>query len=91
MDGQEKHIGTLLETKSLELFPRPLPDLGPRVKIVKTLGKLSNHTPQQNWKPKKIMMTRFPEHCGAVNQIVMAPDHSFFASCSKDGTGVLVS
>jgi hypothetical protein len=96
IDGQEKHIRKLLEKKRTELFPLPLPSLGPRVKIVRPLGR--NHTTNLEtnnansslkWKPKKVLVGRFPEHSAKINQIAMAPDFSFFASCSADGTGNL--
>lgn len=85
-DGQEKHIRMLLEKKSKEFFPEPLPGLGPRAKIVKTLNKITPLT-QNYWKPSNILMAQFSEHTKAVNQLVMSPDHSYFSSCSKDGTG----
>lgn len=92
IDGQERHIRRLLEEKRFELFPPQLPPLGPRVKIMRKVFRNTTGYPpvskysNQRWKPEKVLISRFPEHTGAISNIAMAPDHSFFASSSADGT-----
>ncbi|KAJ3062781.1 Serine/threonine-protein kinase [Podochytrium sp. JEL0797] len=40
----------------------------------------------KSWRPKGILAAHLTEHRASVNQICVAPDHSFFASASDDGT-----
>ena len=39
----------------------------------------------RGWKPTGILVAHFPEHGAKINKLCVAPDHSFFASCSDDG------
>ena len=39
-----------------------------------------------NWKPQGILVAHLHEHRGSVNRIRVSHDHSYFASCSNDGT-----
>ncbi|KAH6570246.1 hypothetical protein BASA60_007850 [Batrachochytrium salamandrivorans] len=96
-DGQEKYIRKVLEKKTKELFPPPLPELGAKMTLSsrtaavdtrsrRTYTGSSSPVELKGWKPKGILVAHFPEHTSQVNGIAVAPDHSFFATCSNDGT-----
>eukprot|EP00842_Homolaphlyctis_polyrhiza_P006601 jgi/Hompol1/6942/HPOL_000974-RA len=96
-DGQERYIRRVLEKKTKELFPPLLPELGPKISAAGRTAfvdarlrrtQTSGSTPSElrGWKPKGILVAHFTEHVAQINKIAVAPDHSFFASCSDDGT-----
>ncbi|KAH8550281.1 hypothetical protein BGW37DRAFT_79383 [Umbelopsis sp. PMI_123] len=39
-----------------------------------------------NWKPEGTLVAHLAEHIAAINQIIISWDHTFFASCSDDGS-----
>ncbi|KAJ2958801.1 hypothetical protein NQZ79_g5668 [Umbelopsis isabellina] len=39
-----------------------------------------------NWKPEGTLVAHLAEHTAAINQIIISWDHTFFASCSDDGS-----
>ncbi|KAL5015431.1 hypothetical protein ScPMuIL_009701 [Solemya velum] len=45
-----------------------------------------SHSPPNNWKPKGALVAHLQEHRAAVNRIQVSQDHSYFATCSDDGT-----
>ena len=62
-------------------------ELGERGKKVGNIQNIpSSPTVSTRWTPKGTLVAHFPEHKGPVNDIQMAPDLHFFASCSDDGT-----
>nr|KAJ3420459.1 Serine/threonine-protein kinase [Polyrhizophydium stewartii] len=96
-DGQEKYIRRVLEKKTKELFPPALPELGHKVTLAsraaavdarlrRTRTGIAAQSELKGWKPKGILVAHFPEHVSQINCIAVAPDHSFFATCSDDGT-----
>ncbi|OZJ02400.1 hypothetical protein BZG36_04862, partial [Bifiguratus adelaidae] len=40
----------------------------------------------QSWKPEGTLVAHLAEHKASITRICLAPDHSFFASCSDDGS-----
>ncbi|KAJ3226846.1 Serine/threonine-protein kinase [Chytriomyces hyalinus] len=82
IDGHDEHIKLLLEAKRSELFPPPIYELaeakmgglGGRKCLLLLPGT------------KGILAAHLTEHRGAVNQICVSPDDSFFATGSDDGT-----
>ncbi|KAI8926108.1 hypothetical protein BC831DRAFT_246086 [Entophlyctis helioformis] len=96
-DGQEKYIRRVLEKKTKELFPPPLPELGPKVtlegrtaavdaRLRRVRAGVNAASELKGWRPKGILVAHFAEHVNQVNAIRVAPDHGFFATCSDDGT-----
>ncbi|KAI9143991.1 hypothetical protein BKA69DRAFT_1122650 [Paraphysoderma sedebokerense] len=92
-DGNNTYLRKLLAKRTLDAFPDPLPDLGKTVKysapLIRQRYSYSKNKPitsLSNWKPDGGLIAHLNEHRGPVNQIRVAPNNSFFASCSDDGT-----
>ncbi|XP_033097119.1 phosphoinositide 3-kinase regulatory subunit 4-like [Anneissia japonica] len=47
---------------------------------------IDTKVPQENWRPKGLLVAHLHEHKAAVNRLHISHDHSFFATCSNDGT-----
>ncbi|KAJ3398997.1 Serine/threonine-protein kinase [Chytriomyces hyalinus] len=91
IDGHDEHIKLLLEAKRSELFPPPIYDLGAKVFPTSSSMRSRRHHASRSqdgrsWRPKGILAAHLTEHRGAVNQICVSPDDSFFATGSDDGT-----
>ncbi|KAJ3325684.1 Serine/threonine-protein kinase [Boothiomyces sp. JEL0866] len=84
VDGQEKHIRSLLEKKRLELSPPILNEFGSKVK--RAYNTVTDSADALGGFPKGTLVSHFTEHNGPINDLKMSPDHRFFASCSDDGT-----
>ncbi|KAI9347770.1 hypothetical protein DFJ73DRAFT_451681 [Zopfochytrium polystomum] len=97
-EGRDKYIRKLLEAKTMELFPPPLTEFGPKVhgppvsSGLSPRGRKGRHSTTYNdgdlrsWRPDGVLAAHLTEHRGAVNQIKLSPDHNFFVSCSDDGS-----
>ncbi|TPX35937.1 hypothetical protein SmJEL517_g01766 [Synchytrium microbalum] len=98
--GRERNIKRLLEKKTYELFPPPIPELGPKV-ATSTFsmssrqrragggsGSAASSNPNdiKEWRPEGTLVAHLTEHKGPITQIRVAPDHAFFASASTDGS-----
>ncbi|XP_067658475.1 phosphoinositide 3-kinase regulatory subunit 4-like [Haliotis asinina] len=42
--------------------------------------------PPDNWKPRGLLVAHLQEHRAAINRIQVCHDHSYFATCSNDGS-----
>lgn len=69
------------KTEPAEFGPQVIPVL-----YAENFHSLSVYGPTSNWRPSGVLASRFVEHTAAVNKIVPSPDHSFFLSCSDDGS-----
>ncbi|KAJ3126534.1 Serine/threonine-protein kinase [Nowakowskiella sp. JEL0407] len=101
-DEDDKFLKKLFAKKTIELFPPPIADLGPRVnpptattplpQVRRNRTYVSSETVSspvgdlKNWKPQGLLVSQLSEHASVINKVSVAPDHSFFASCSNDGT-----
>ncbi|KAK9768737.1 Serine/threonine-protein kinase [Basidiobolus ranarum] len=91
-DGKDRTLKPLLDKKSLEAFPRPLAELGPHLSMAiiarnrRAFNKNSVNSTIFDCKLEGTLIANLTAHKASVNQICIAPDHSFFASCSDDGT-----
>ncbi|KAJ3072129.1 Serine/threonine-protein kinase, partial [Quaeritorhiza haematococci] len=97
-DGRGRYIKRLLEKKTYELFPLPIPEMGPKVNPPAIPAQMplkqrrsrtvvaSSTSDLKKWRPEGTMVAHLPEHKGPINQLRLAPDHNFFVSCSNDGT-----
>ncbi|KAF0433331.1 ARM repeat-containing protein [Gigaspora margarita] len=91
-EGNDRNVKNLLDSLYLEAFPEPMPEFGPKVtkSLVPRPGKAAKGTPVlktiANWRPEGTLVAHMTEHKLSINQICVAPDHNFFASCSDDGT-----
>ncbi|RUP49351.1 LOW QUALITY PROTEIN: hypothetical protein BC936DRAFT_142738 [Jimgerdemannia flammicorona] len=91
-EGSARHLKNLINRRTLEAFPNLMPELGPKLTTMMRHRRapVKSGAPQsrslQAWKPEGILVAHLAEHKASVNQICLAPDQNFFASCSDDGT-----
>ncbi|KAI9205323.1 uncharacterized protein BJ171DRAFT_501773 [Polychytrium aggregatum] len=99
-DSKDNSLRKLLENKTAEYFPPPIPELGKKV-IPPNVGPVIVPLPKDNrsrkampavstdlrtWRPEGTLVSHLAEHKGRIHQLKLAPDHNFFATCSDDGT-----
>ncbi|KAJ5813182.1 hypothetical protein N7447_010205 [Penicillium robsamsonii] len=87
--GNDPAVLRLLDNVFEENYPTDLFDLGPYVKEVDTRQPIRNaidQEPNKIWKPEGNLVATFGEHSAPINRVVVAPDHSFFATASDDST-----
>lgn len=87
--GNDPAVLRLLDNVFEENYPTDLFDLGPYVKEVDTRQPIRSATdqePSKIWKPEGNLVATFGEHSAPINRVVVAPDHSFFATASDDST-----
>ncbi|KAI8900262.1 hypothetical protein BC833DRAFT_582478 [Globomyces pollinis-pini] len=95
LDGQERHIRTLLEKKRYELSSPILPDLGMKGKSLNRSRMITSNqrltsslssSETSTWTPKGTLVSHFAEHQGPITAIKTSPNHVFFATASEDGS-----
>ncbi|KAG8950099.1 Serine/threonine-protein kinase [Tulasnella sp. 424] len=88
--GQETGINNVLEAIYQENFRDPTSDFGPRVHTGPPRRRStirSSYPPRDpTRRPEVTLLAHLNAHSGAINGIVVAPDHAFFVSCSDDKT-----
>ncbi|KAJ5762556.1 uncharacterized protein N7511_005938 [Penicillium nucicola] len=87
--GNDPAVLRLLDNVFAENYPTDLFDLGPYVKELDTrqpIHSAADQEPNKVWKPEGNLVATFGEHSAAINRVVVAPDHSFFATASDDST-----
>ncbi|KAJ5849564.1 hypothetical protein N7455_009420 [Penicillium solitum] len=87
--GNDPAVLRLLDNVFEENYPTDLFDLGPYVKEVDSRQPIRSPTdqePSKIWKPEGNLVATFGEHSAPINRVVVAPDHSFFATASDDST-----
>lgn len=86
----DPYVAKLLDSVNVTHARAEPSDFGPQVIPVthsEQLHKISSTTtPLPKWEPSGVLASQFSEHQSAVNKIEVSPDHSFFLSCSDDGT-----
>ncbi|KAI8905706.1 hypothetical protein DFJ77DRAFT_435262 [Powellomyces hirtus] len=99
LDGKDMYLKVLLDKKTREFFPPPIPELGPRVSFPTGIGsataqrqRRARTAPQitsfdlKTWRPEGILIAHLVEHTAAINCMKITADNSFFATCSDDKT-----
>ncbi|KAF3912306.1 hypothetical protein AA313_de0204676 [Arthrobotrys entomopaga] len=87
--GGDPDVLGLLDNMFQDNYPSDIAEFGPmivpatrRQPIKRNTGRLSTGI----WKPDGGLVAQLNEHTGAVNRVVVAPDHTFFLTASDDGT-----
>ncbi|KAH6635134.1 hypothetical protein B0J18DRAFT_38924 [Chaetomium sp. MPI-SDFR-AT-0129] len=92
--GNDPNIIKMLDEMYVDNFPHDIYDYGP---MVTPLGRqktskstvssaMSQLGGEYAWKPSGKLVATFSEHVGAINRIVVSPDHQFFLTGGDDGT-----
>ncbi|KUI54795.1 Phosphoinositide 3-kinase regulatory subunit 4 [Cytospora mali] len=86
--GNDPHILKMLDSMYVDNYPHDIAEFGPLVTPItrRKVNKTANGQVAEGWKPTGKMMATFSEHVGAVNRVVVSPDHVFFITGGDDGT-----
>ncbi|KAK1825698.1 Serine/threonine-protein kinase ppk19 [Podospora conica] len=87
-DGNDPNVMKMLNSMFFANFPLDPRLFGPPVNPL-TRRKANKLTPSgvesRGWKPSGKLVATFAEHVGAINRIVVSPDHQFFLTAGDDG------
>ncbi|KAL2133314.1 hypothetical protein VTI74DRAFT_2544 [Chaetomium olivicolor] len=89
--GNDPNILKMLDAMYIENYPHDVYEYGPMVtpisrqKAATTKSSISQPGGDDAWKPSGKLVATFSEHVGAINRIVVAPDHQFFLTGGDDG------
>lgn len=90
LGGQETGINNLLDAIYQENFRDPSTDFGPRVHIGpprrRGVIRTAYSSRDSSKRPDVTLLTHLNAHTAAINDVVVAPDHAFFVTCSDDKT-----
>ncbi len=87
--GNDPNVLKMLDAMFVENYPHDIAEFGPLVTPIGTRksSRLSGgNSSQEVWRPSGKMVTTFSEHTGAINRVVVSPDHVFFLTGGEDGT-----
>jgi phosphoinositide-3-kinase, regulatory subunit 4 len=87
--GNDPDIIKMLDSMYLDNYPHDIAEFGPLVSPVsrRRSGVPSRHGSEQTaWKPSGKLLATFAEHVGAINRLVVSPDHAFFVTGGDDGS-----
>ncbi|ROW14509.1 hypothetical protein VPNG_03152 [Cytospora leucostoma] len=86
--GNDPHILKMLDSMYVDNYPHDVAEFGPLVTPItrRKVTKTANGQVAEGWKPTGKMMATFSEHVGAVNRVVVSPDHVFFITGGDDGS-----
>ncbi|KAI9809196.1 MAG: hypothetical protein M1825_002487 [Sarcosagium campestre] len=88
-EGNDPSVLKLLDTLYEDNFPIDALEFGPAVAPItrrQRIKKSSGQTSDAPWRPDGNLVAMYSEHTGAINRVVVAPDHAFFLTGSDDGT-----
>ncbi|KAL2173811.1 uncharacterized protein P884DRAFT_231482 [Thermothelomyces heterothallicus CBS 202.75] len=87
--GNDPNILKMLDEMYVDRYPHDIFDYGPLVTpIARQKSNKSTGSPQtieDAWRPSGKLVATFSEHVGAINRIVVSPDHQFFLTGGDDG------
>ncbi|KAF9914479.1 Serine/threonine-protein kinase [Lobosporangium transversale] len=89
VDGGRRNLNALLAHQTLKVFHSPTHEFGPNIVPLsrhRRMHRNNSQTVRGQWRPKGNLVAHLAEHKAAVNQICVSPDHTFFVSCSDDGS-----
>jgi len=82
-------LNELLVHQALKVFQTPTHEFGPYVVSLtrqRLLNRNNTQTVRSQVRPQCKLVAHLAEHKASVNQICISPDHTFFVSCSDDGS-----
>ena len=85
--GNDPSILKMLDSMYVDNYPHDIAEFGPLVQPVsrRRASKSAAQPPEDAWKPAGKLVATFSEHTGAINRIVISPDHMFFLTAGDDG------
>ncbi|AEO66662.1 766a79ce-f745-4c85-827a-1ba35b10f13f [Thermothielavioides terrestris] len=87
--GNDPNILKMLNAMYVDNYPHDLVEYGPLVTPVSrdksTRSAASQQGADDRWRPSGKLVATFSEHTGAINRIVVSPDHQFFLTGGDDG------
>ncbi|KAF9204955.1 Serine/threonine-protein kinase [Haplosporangium sp. Z 27] len=89
VDGGQRNLYELLMHQTLKVFHSPSHEFGPNIIPLsrhRRMQRNNSQTVRSQWRPKGTLIAHLAEHKASVNQILVSPDHTFFVSCSDDGS-----
>ncbi|KAG0024457.1 Serine/threonine-protein kinase [Entomortierella chlamydospora] len=89
VDGGLRNLSELLAHQTLKIFHSPTHEFGPNIVPLsrhRRMHRNNSQTVRSQWRPKGTLVAHLAEHKASVNQICVSPDHTFFVSCSDDGS-----
>ena len=87
--GNDPSVIKMLDSMYVDNYPHDIHEFGPLVapfrrKPVK-ITLPNGQAGVEFWRPREKFVATFSEHTGAINRIVVAPDHQFFLTAGDDG------
>ncbi|KAJ9148988.1 Serine/threonine-protein kinase ppk19 [Pleurostoma richardsiae] len=85
--GNDPSILKMLDSMYVDNYPHDIAEFGPLVTPVtrRRASKTAGQQADEYWKPTGKMIATFAEHTGAINRVVVSPDHVFFITGGDDG------
>ncbi|KAK4155031.1 hypothetical protein C8A00DRAFT_32210 [Chaetomidium leptoderma] len=87
--GNDPNIIKMLDEMYIDNYPHDIYDYGPLVTPIRhqkaNKSTVSQPAGDDAWKPSGKLVATFSEHTGAINRIVVSPDHQFFLTGGNDG------
>lgn len=86
--GNDPNIIKMLDAMYVDNYPHDVAGFGPLVTPInrKSCSRASTmQGAEEGWRPSGKLVATFAEHAGAINRVVVAPDHQFFVTCGDDG------
>jgi phosphoinositide-3-kinase regulatory subunit 4 len=87
--GNDPNILKMLDEMYVDNYPHDIYDYGPLVTPIrrqKSNTSMASHLAVDDaWKPSGKLVATFSEHVGAINRVVVSPDHQFFLTGGDDG------
>jgi len=87
-EGNDPSIIRMLDSMYVDNYPHDVVEFGPLVTPMnrRKSSRASTLQPaEEGWKPGGKLVATFSEHFGAINRVIVAPDHQFFLTAGDDG------
>ncbi|KAK1598283.1 uncharacterized protein LY79DRAFT_666055 [Colletotrichum navitas] len=87
-EGTDPSILKMLDSMYQDNYPHDIVEFGPMVTPItrRRTNRSVGQPGDEPWRPQGRMVATFAEHTGAINRLVVSPDHVFFITGGDDGT-----